>query len=76
MIVHRSHQPTRLDHFKVEERGRIVELMAIGHLIHVEVKTDWGNVLLSEIVPFKLLAELLVKIPPQPERPWNKIPEP
>jgi len=73
MKVCRSHITPRLDHFRANEHGTEVSIMAVGHLIAVTV-SHHGAAVLVEMISFADFAKLLLTIPPQPERGYNRIP--
>lgn len=73
MKVCHSHITPRLDHFKAEERGAMVSIMAVGHLISIDVQDEAGRGF-NRMVSFKEFNRLLFTLPDSPDRPFNRIP--
>lgn len=53
----------------------VVNIMAVGHLVHVEIRTTDRVPVKRETIPFCELVRVLNQIPPQPDRPINRIPK-
>lgn len=73
MKVCHSHITPRLDWFKAEERGAMVSIMAVGHLVSISVQDKNGKGF-DRMISFSDLNRLLFTIPPQLERGYNRIP--
>jgi hypothetical protein len=73
MKVCHSQITPRLDHFKAEERGAMVSIMAVGHLVSIKVQDKNGKGF-DRMISFNDLNRLLFTIPEQPDRGYNRIP--